>query len=60
MLWLWCRLEAVVPIRPLARELPHAIGVALKKKKKKKKKKKIRKKERRKERKKLLGRRGQG
>ena len=30
-LWLWCRLAAVAMIRPLAREVPYAIGVALKK-----------------------------
>ena len=29
LLWLWLRLAAAVPIRPLARELPYAIGVAL-------------------------------
>ena len=28
---LWCRLAAVAPIRPLARELPYAEGAALKK-----------------------------
>ena len=32
LLWLWCRPAAVAPIRPLAWELPHAPGVALKKK----------------------------
>ena len=37
LLWLWCRLAAVAPIRPLAWEPPHASGVALKKKKKKQK-----------------------
>ena len=35
LLWLWCRLEAVAPIRPLAWERPYAACVALKKKKKK-------------------------
>ena len=35
LLWLWCRLAAVAPIRPLAWELPHAAGVALKSKFKK-------------------------
>ena len=35
MLWLWCRLVATVPIRPLAWESPYAAGVALEKKKKK-------------------------
>ena len=34
LLWLWCRLVAVAPIRPLAWELPFAPGAALKKKKK--------------------------
>ena len=38
LLWLWCRLAAVAPIRPLAWDLPYAMGVALKKAKKKKKK----------------------
>ena len=33
---LWCRPAAVAPIRPLAWELPHAAGVALKRKKRKK------------------------
>ena len=36
MLWLWCRLAAIAPIRPLAWEPPHAVGVALKRKRKKK------------------------
>ena len=40
MLQLWRRLAAVVPIRPLAWELPHALGAALKKKKKKTRKEK--------------------
>ena len=35
-LWLWCRLAATAPIRPLAREPPDAMGVALEKAKKKK------------------------
>ena len=35
LLWLWCRLPAVAPIRPLAWELPYATGAALKKDKKK-------------------------
>jgi len=30
LLWLWCRLAAVAPIRPLAWEPPYAVGVALK------------------------------
>ena len=34
LLWLWCRVAAAAPIRPLAWELPYAAGVALKKKKK--------------------------
>ena len=34
MLWLWHRLAAAAPIRPLAWELPYAVGAALKKKKK--------------------------
>ena len=33
LLWLWCRPEAVAPIRPLAWEPPYAAGVVLKKKK---------------------------
>ena len=39
-LWLWCRLAATEPIRPLAWEAPYAVGVALKGQKKKKKKEK--------------------
>ena len=35
-LWLWCRLAALAPIRPLAWEPPHATVVALKKKRKEK------------------------
>ena len=35
LLWLWCRPAAAAPIQPLAWELPHATGVALKRKKKK-------------------------
>ena len=31
LLWLWCRLAAVAPIRPLAWELPCTAGAALKK-----------------------------
>ena len=38
LLWLWHRLEAVAPIRPLACEPPYAAGAALKRQKKKKKK----------------------
>ena len=37
-LWLWCRLAATAPIRPLAWEPPYAMGVALEKTKKEKKK----------------------
>ena len=36
LLWLWCRLAAAAPIRPLAWKLPFAEGVALKKAKQKK------------------------
>ena len=36
LLWLWCGLAAVAPIRPLAWERPHAMGAALKSNKKKK------------------------
>ena len=50
MLWLWCRLEAVSSIQPLAWELPYAAGVTLKKKKKRRE---GRKKERARERKKV-------
>ena len=38
LLWLWCRLAAVPPIRSQAWELSYATSVALKAKKKKKKK----------------------
>ena len=31
LLWLWCRLAAVAPIRPLAWEPPYAAGAALEK-----------------------------
>ena len=30
LLWLWCRLAATAPIRPLAWEPPNATGAALK------------------------------
>ena len=40
LLWLWRRLAAVAPIRPLV-WAPHAAGGALKVKKKKKKKEKL-------------------
>ena len=36
LLWLWCRLTAVAPIRPLVWELTYAVGAALKKAEKKK------------------------
>ena len=36
LLWLWHRLEATPPIRPIAWELPYATSVTLKSKKKKK------------------------
>ena len=37
LLWLWRRLTAIAPMRPLAWEPPHVAGVALKRPKKKKK-----------------------
>ena len=40
LLWLWCRLAATAPIRPLAWEPPYATGAALEKAKRQKKKKK--------------------
>ena len=39
LLWLWYRPAAMVPIRPLAWELPYITGAALKRPKKKKKQK---------------------
>ena len=36
LLWLWCRLAAEAPIRPLAWETPYAMGAALERKKEKK------------------------
>ena len=36
LLWLWYRLAAVAPTRPLAWEPPHALGAPQKRKKKKK------------------------
>ena len=36
LLWLWCRLEAVALIRPLAWEPPYVLSVALKSKNKNK------------------------
>ena len=41
-MWLWCRPAAAAPIQPLAWELPHVAGAALKRQKKKKKKTGIR------------------
>ena len=41
LLWLWCRPVAVAPVQPLAWELPHAEGAALKSKKRKVLSKKI-------------------
>ena len=38
-MWLWCRLAAAAPIRPLAWEPPYAEGAAQEMAKKKKKKK---------------------
>jgi len=35
LLWLWCRLAAAAPIRPLALELPYAMDAALKRQRKK-------------------------
>ena len=40
LLWLWGRLAAAAPIRPLVWEAPYAMGVVLKKFKEKKKKRK--------------------
>ena len=40
LLWLWCRLVAAAPIRPLAWEPPYATSVAPKSKNRKEKKKK--------------------
>ena len=39
--WLWCRLEAAAPIRPLAWEFPNATGTGAALKKKKTKQKEI-------------------
>ena len=41
LLWLWRRMAAVAPIRPLAWELPYATGVPPPKKKAEKKKKEV-------------------
>ena len=46
LLWLWCRLVATAPIRPLAQEPPHAAGAALEMAKRQKKKKRERERER--------------
>ena len=40
LLWLWCKLAATAPIRPLAWDPPYAVGAALEKAEDKKKKKK--------------------
>ena len=40
LLWLWCRLTPVAPIRPLVWELPYVVGEALGGKKDRKLKKK--------------------
>ena len=37
LLWLWCVPAPTAPIRPLAWDSPHAVGVVLEKEKKKKK-----------------------
>ena len=37
LLWLWCRLAATAPIRPLAWEPPYAAAAALKRQKTRKK-----------------------
>ena len=37
LLWLWCRSAAAAPIRPLAWELPYAVGATLKEQKTNKK-----------------------
>ena len=39
LLWLGCRPAAAAPIQPLAGELPHAAGMALKRKGKEREKK---------------------
>ena len=41
LLWLWCRLVAMAPIRPLAWEPPYAVGAAQEKAKRPKKKKNL-------------------
>ena len=42
LLWIWCRLAATAPIRPLAWEPPYAAGAAQEMAKRQKKKKKRR------------------
>ena len=42
LLWLWCRLAATAPIRPLVWEPPYATGAALEKTKKEKEKRLLR------------------
>ena len=41
LLWLWCRLAATAPIRPLVWEPSYAMGAALNKKDKSQKKKNV-------------------
>ena len=41
LLWLWYRLEATAPIRPLGWEPPYATGAALKRQKNKNKNKEV-------------------
>ena len=48
LLWLWCRLAAPAPIRPLAWKPSYAAGPALKRQKTKKKKRKEKKKKKKK------------
>ena len=48
LLWLWCSPAATAPIRPLAWEPPHAVGMAQKRQKTKKKKKKKKKRKKKK------------
>ena len=55
LLWLWCKLAAVAPIRPLAWETPYATSETLKSKKKKTKKTKKKKQKKQKKTKKPMG-----
>ena len=55
LLWLWCKLAATAPIRPLAWEPPYAGGAVLEKAKRQKKKKKRKEKEKEKDLQKLGG-----